>query len=155
VAEAMATGVLCVVTDVGDAAHIVGDTGWIAPPRDARALAQAISQACAAHQSPDREQRSQRARERVERLFSLDTMVQGWHTVWRRLAADFPQPGEDQRPVYSALQAAATSAASVRPAQSPAATKARLLLVVNNPAFFLSHRLSLARAAKEAGYDVH
>ena len=32
---------------------------------------------------------------------------------------------------------------------------ARLLFVVNIPRFFLSHRLPLALAAKEAGYDVH
>ena len=32
---------------------------------------------------------------------------------------------------------------------------ARLLFVVNNPAFFLSHRLPLALAAQRAGYDVH
>lgn len=31
----------------------------------------------------------------------------------------------------------------------------RLVFVVNNPAFFVSHRLSLARAAVRAGYDVH
>ncbi|WP_397474844.1 glycosyltransferase family 4 protein [Pusillimonas sp.] len=31
----------------------------------------------------------------------------------------------------------------------------RLLYVVNNPAFFLSHRLPIALAAQEAGYDVH
>ncbi|HEX2520312.1 MAG TPA: glycosyltransferase, partial [Castellaniella sp.] len=31
----------------------------------------------------------------------------------------------------------------------------RLLFVVNNPAFFLSHRLPLALAARDAGYDVH
>jgi len=31
----------------------------------------------------------------------------------------------------------------------------RLLFVVNNPAFFLSHRLPLALAARQAGYDVH
>jgi glycosyltransferase involved in cell wall biosynthesis len=31
----------------------------------------------------------------------------------------------------------------------------RLLFVVNNPAFFLSHRLPLALAAKRAGYEVH
>ena len=34
-------------------------------------------------------------------------------------------------------------------------TAPRLLYVVNNPAFFLSHRVTLARAAQEAGYDVH
>lgn len=34
-------------------------------------------------------------------------------------------------------------------------TASRLLFVVNNPAFFLSHRLPLALAAQRAGYDVH
>lgn len=34
-------------------------------------------------------------------------------------------------------------------------TEPRLLFVVNNPAFFLSHRLPLALAAQRAGYDVH
>jgi glycosyltransferase involved in cell wall biosynthesis len=31
----------------------------------------------------------------------------------------------------------------------------RLLIVVNDPAFFLSHRLPVATAAREAGFDVH
>src|SRR5690625_412908 len=31
----------------------------------------------------------------------------------------------------------------------------RLLMVVNNPAFFLSHRLEIALAAKAKGYEVH
>ncbi|WP_434610373.1 glycosyltransferase family 4 protein [Pseudomonas sp. D2-30] len=30
-----------------------------------------------------------------------------------------------------------------------------LLMVVNDPKYFLSHRLPIAKAAKEAGYDVH
>lgn len=31
----------------------------------------------------------------------------------------------------------------------------KILFVVNNPAFFLSHRVKIALAAKEAGYEVH
>ncbi len=48
IAEAMATGIPCVVTDVGDSAALVGDLGWVCPPNDSGALAHAISQALSA-----------------------------------------------------------------------------------------------------------
>ena len=46
--EAMSSGVPCVVTDVGDSAALVGDLGWICPPRDSAALAQGIVRALSA-----------------------------------------------------------------------------------------------------------
>jgi len=85
VAEAMACGTPCVTTDVGDAALIVGDTGWVVPPANAARFAEGIAMAlkeCGG--DPDSWQtRREAARTRVIENFGLEKMITAYHAVWR------------------------------------------------------------------------
>jgi glycosyltransferase involved in cell wall biosynthesis len=75
VAEAMAMGVPCVVTDAGDASHIVGDTGWVVPTGDAERLSEALNRVVG--MGPGlRNEAGGRARRRVEQQFSVDVARQ-------------------------------------------------------------------------------
>lgn len=86
VAEAMACGTPCVVTQVGDAARIVGDAGWVAPAERPGALAGAIGSALAAVAEYGRNTVGEHGRERVQSEFALDRMVKGYLQVWRKIA---------------------------------------------------------------------
>ena len=82
VAEAMACETPCVVTDVGDAAYIVGDTGWIVPPRDADALANALANALIASQQANWQERCVLARKHIEEKFGIQRMVTAYSELW-------------------------------------------------------------------------
>jgi glycosyltransferase involved in cell wall biosynthesis len=84
VGEAMACGVPCVVTDVGDAALIVGDTGIVVPPQDPPALAQAWSEILRLSPATRRE-RGAAARERIARHFTLQSAVKRYEHLYREL----------------------------------------------------------------------
>jgi glycosyltransferase involved in cell wall biosynthesis len=86
VAEAMACGTPCVVTDVGDSARIVGTTGWISRPRDHVSLATAIEDALAALAS-DGESRRAACRARIVENFELTRMTAAYAALWREFAS--------------------------------------------------------------------
>lgn len=73
VGEAMACGIPCAVTDVGDAAFLVGETGLVAHPRDSAALAGAIL-GLAGSAPADRAAHGACARARILENFSLPAM---------------------------------------------------------------------------------
>jgi glycosyltransferase involved in cell wall biosynthesis len=84
IGEAMATGVPCVTTDVGDAAAIVGDTGWVLPSRNSDALARALIEAI---EIPPEELRARgaAARARIEDEFSIASVVAKYIALYERL----------------------------------------------------------------------
>lgn len=83
-AEAMACGTPCVTTDVGDAALIVGDTGWVVPPGNPEALAQAIATGLHERMNQPAEWavRQTAARQRILSNFSIEKMVNAYEQVW-------------------------------------------------------------------------
>jgi len=82
VGEAMACGVPCVVTDVGDNAFAVADTGFSVPPCDPQALANAISRLVVADESA-RRRLGEAARQRALSKFSLPTIVGRYEELYR------------------------------------------------------------------------
>jgi glycosyltransferase involved in cell wall biosynthesis len=81
IGEAMACGAVCVTTDVGDAAAIVGDCGFIVPTRDAEALADAIT-AAIEMPSDERAALQRNARQRIEHDFSVDAVVRQYQDLY-------------------------------------------------------------------------
>jgi len=71
IGEAMACGVPCVVTDVGDAALLVGATGAVVPPHDPAALAGALA-SCLAGVT---QESGLAARRRIVEEFSLGGLI--------------------------------------------------------------------------------
>lgn len=84
IAEAMACGVPCVVTDVGDSRKIVGDTGVVVPPSDHRALAHGVRSLLCIENNQFQALRNA-ARLRIVERFSVDRMVREHQRVYRAL----------------------------------------------------------------------
>lgn len=85
VAEAMACGVLCVVTDVGDSAKIVGKTGIVVKPGDAEAMANACIELLVLPEDQRAALRTA-ARDRIGSLFSLATITDQYERLYNDLA---------------------------------------------------------------------
>jgi glycosyltransferase involved in cell wall biosynthesis len=87
IGEAMSCGVPCVVTDVGDSAWIVGDTGRVVPPRNSEVLAQAWKELIDMG-SEGREALGKAARARIMECFSLDSVVAQYEELYESLLAN-------------------------------------------------------------------
>ncbi len=85
IGEAMAAGVPCVVTDVGDAALLVGDTGRVVPVRNPDALARACRSLL--ELSPEAwAALGAAARQRIAQHYALPVIAQRYADLWQQLA---------------------------------------------------------------------
>ena len=75
IAEAMAAGVPCVASDVGDVAQLLGDTGFLVPSENPQALADGWQEAVALS-GAERWDKVAAARERIRTMFGVERMVQ-------------------------------------------------------------------------------
>ncbi|WP_114109629.1 glycosyltransferase [Thalassospira xiamenensis] len=74
VGEAMASGVPCVATNVGDCSHIIGDTGSIVPAGNVNALADSIIDMLKIS-SDQRRELGKKARSRIATHFDIDAIT--------------------------------------------------------------------------------
>lgn len=81
--EAMACGTPCVTTDVGDAALIVGETGWIVPSSNPDAFFEAILKAFDNMQNNMTWiKRKQACLTHVNSMFTLESMLMSFNNLW-------------------------------------------------------------------------
>lgn len=78
--EAIASGVPCVATDVGDARRIVGEAGFVVAPGNAEALAEATARVL---HHPQRTALGELARHRAEEIFDIDKVVRRYEDLYR------------------------------------------------------------------------
>ena len=86
IGEAMACGVPCVVTDVGDSAIIVGETGLVVPPKKPQALADGWARLLLGMSREERVQLGLAARQRIRERFSLAKIVEQYERLFWILA---------------------------------------------------------------------
>lgn len=92
VGEAMACGVPCVGTDVGDTGWVIGSTGIVVPPRDSRALAAALIELAELGED-GRLALGRAAQDRVDGHFALPAIVQDYAALFREHArVSWPTP---------------------------------------------------------------
>ncbi len=85
--EAMACGIPCVATDIGDSAEIIGDTGVTVPPCDPEALAAGWRRVLALG-AEERAALGVRARERILRDYDLGAIVARYEALYEEIAAE-------------------------------------------------------------------
>jgi len=90
IGEAMACGIPCVVTDIGDSRCLIADTGLTVRASDPDAFAEAIARLVRAG-AERRKQLGETARKRIESEFSLPSVVRRYESVYQKQVERTPK----------------------------------------------------------------
>ncbi len=85
IGEAMACGVPCVATNVGESAQIIGEAGIVVPIKNAPELAEGIAHFIEATPQA-KAQFSKAARERIQDNFSLQSVTRRYEEIYQTVA---------------------------------------------------------------------
>ncbi|MCH2137817.1 MAG: glycosyltransferase [Phycisphaerales bacterium] len=85
--EAMAAGLPCITTDAGDSRTCLGDDTWVVSCDDVDALAEAMRRMIALDHDA-RITLGEANRERVRQRFGINSVLDQYESLWRRVAAD-------------------------------------------------------------------
>ncbi|MBS9404246.1 glycosyltransferase [Halomonas sp. TRM85114] len=89
--EAMACGIPCTATDLGDCRYLIDDTGLVVPPRDPAALSAAWLEL--QQEAPEvREERCRAARRRIVENFSIDAVSARFKALYEEALRSTPGP---------------------------------------------------------------
>jgi len=122
VGEAMACGTPCVVTDVGDSAVLVGDTGKVAPSGNPEALAAAWRELLTCD-PVFLSHLGARARQRIQERFDVKVVVERYQQIYREVVGQTSKLASIvsarvnsalDTPVERASEAAATASTTTR-----------------------------------------
>jgi len=84
IGEAMATGIPCVATEVGDSPSIIGDTGIVVPPSNPDAISTACEKLLNLTAS-ERASLGEKARKRIEDNFSLKVCAKAYLDLYEKI----------------------------------------------------------------------
>ncbi len=85
VGEAMACGVSCVATDVGECAEVIGETGLIVPPQDPERLGMGVVNLLSRSPS-ERAALGQHARQQIIERYDIRVIVERYRQLWMQLS---------------------------------------------------------------------
>ena len=80
--EAMACGIPCVATDVGESRFIIEKTGWVVSPADPKILSESLENAISEIKLPSWSERKSKCNNHIIKNYSLENMHNNFLKVW-------------------------------------------------------------------------